>query len=148
MNINQKVSDAHDAVNQIRDINEQLAAWKKRVKEQEPVAGIGEAAESLRKILIAIEQELFKTEPHTDLDYTTVLKLSARMAALKFAVDFTDYAPTTQAMAVYEELAGKIDAQVTRLREVLGTDLARVNQRIRDAALPAIASSLESPSPR
>jgi hypothetical protein len=77
-----------------------------------------------------------------------VLKLSARMAALKFAVDFTDYAPTTQAMAVYEELAGKIDAQVTRLREVLGTDLARVNQRIRDAALPAIASSLESPSPR
>ena len=148
VNINRKISEAHDAVNQIRDINEQLAAWKKRVKGQENGAGIGEAADALRKTLIGIEQELFKTEPHTDMDYTTVLKLSARIAALKFAVDFTDYAPTTQATAVYEELAGKIDAQVARLREVLGIDLARVNQRIRSAALPAIATSLEVANPK
>src|SRR6185437_6009875 len=148
VNINRKLSEAHDAVNQIRDLNEQLAAWKKRAKGQESGAGIGEAADALRKTLVAIEQELFKTEPHTDMDYTTVLKLSARMAALKFAVDFTDYAPTTQAAAVYEELAGKIDAQVARLREVLGTDLARVNQRIRDTALPAIAASLEAATPK
>jgi len=42
-------------------------------------------------------------------------------------------------MEVYEELVGKIDAHLARLREVLHTDLARLNRQIRDTELPAIA---------
>ena len=35
VHINQKLTAAHDAVNQIRDITGQLSAWKKRLKDQE-----------------------------------------------------------------------------------------------------------------
>ena len=98
-----------------------------------------QTTDALKKTLTTIEEELFKTEPDTDLFYTPRMKLSGRMAALKFAVDLSDYAPTRQAVAVYEELAGKIDAQCSRLQEVMRTDLARLNQQIHDAALPAIA---------
>jgi hypothetical protein len=61
-------------------------------------------------------------------------------------VDFSDYAPTSQATAVYQELAAKIDEQVARLHAVLQTDLAQLNQQIHDEALSAIAlSSHEEP---
>ena len=67
------------------------------------------------------------------------VKLSGRLAALKFAVDATDYTPTKQAVEVYEELAGKVDAQLAQLRRVLDTDLAQLNRQLRDTTLPVIA---------
>jgi hypothetical protein len=61
------------------------------------------------------------------------------MAALKFAVEFSEYAPTRQAVAVYEALAAKIDAELARFKEAVETDLARLNQQIRESGVPAIA---------
>jgi hypothetical protein len=138
-NINRKMTEAHDAVNQIRDVKGQLDAWTKRLKNQDGARDIVDAAEDLKKSLTAIEEELFKSEPDTNLHYTAKLKLSGRMAALKFAVDFTDYAPTRQSVEVYEELAGKIDEQLDRLRQFMQSDLARLNRRIWEAELPVIA---------
>jgi hypothetical protein len=135
--INGKLSEANDAVNQIRDVKGQIDAWKKRLKGQ--AENIAEAAEALKKKLTAVEEELFKTEPDTNLHYTEKLKLSGRMAALKFAVDFTDYAPTKQAQEVYQGLAEKIDRQLQELQTIMQTDLAQLNQQIRDSELPVIA---------
>ncbi|MGH2389105.1 MAG: glycosyl hydrolase, partial [Chloroflexota bacterium] len=136
--INQKLSEAHDAVNQIRDVTGQLAAWSTRIKGQERLTEVAKSADALKKTLTTIEEAIFKSEPDTDLFYTATMKLGGRMAALKFAVDFSNHAPTRQAVEIYEELAGKLDAQLTRLGEVLHTDLAQLNQRIRDTELPTI----------
>lgn len=137
--INQKLSEAHDAVNGIRDVTGQLTGWIARIKGREHVAEVVKEADSLRERLATIEEAIFKSEPDTDLHYTATLKLSGRLTALKFAVDFSSYAPTRQAVEVYQELVGKIDAHLARLREVLHTDLARLNRQIRDTELPAIA---------
>jgi len=137
--INQKLGEAHDAVNGIRDVTGQLTVWIARIKGREHVADVVKEADSLRERLVTIEEAIFKSEPDTDLHYTATLKLSGRLAALKFAVDFSNYAPTRQAVEVYQELVGKIDAHLARLREVLHTDLARLNRQIRDTELPAIA---------
>jgi hypothetical protein len=137
--INEKVSAAHDAVNQIRDVTGQIETWRKRLKGQQNSRAIVDAAEALQRTLRAVEEELFKSEPETDLHYTSTLKLSGRLAALKFAVDVTDYAPTRQAVEVYEELADKIAVQLERLQQLMQTDLAQLNQQIREAEMPAIA---------
>jgi hypothetical protein len=61
------------------------------------------------------------------------------MAALKFAVEFTDYAPTRQAVEVYEQLAQRIDREIERYRACLETDLTALNEKIRSAQVPTIA---------
>lgn len=137
--MNDKITAAHDAVNQIRDINAQIGAWEKRLKGQDSAQSILDAAKGVKKTLTGIEEELFKTEPDTNLHYSEKLKLAGRMAALKFAVDFTDYGPTKQATEVYEDLARRIDAQLGRLREMMETDLASLNDQIRQAEVPTIA---------
>lgn len=146
VSINRTITEAHAAVNQIRDVVAQLAGWTKRLADQEGGAEIVAAAAVLKTTLTAIEEELFKSEPDTDLHYTARLKLSARLAALKFAVEFTDYAPTRQAVEVYEELAGKVNAQLARLREIMQTDLAQLNQQIHDSGIPVIAPSPADPA--
>jgi photosystem II stability/assembly factor-like uncharacterized protein len=137
--INRKLSEANDAVNRIRDLTGQISTWSTRVKGQEQLTEVVKAADALKKELTTVEEAIFKTEPDTDLFYTATMKLSGRLAALKFAVDFNNYAPTMQAVEVYEELVGKIDAQLARLDEVLQTDLARLNRQIRDTESPTIA---------
>jgi hypothetical protein len=137
--ISEKISLANETVNQIRDVKGQLDAWETRLKDQEDAGEIVRSARELNKALTEIEEALFKTEPKTDLHYTEKLKLSGRMAALKFAVDFTDYAPTTQAVQVYESLAGRIDEQVQRFRQRMEIDLAELNEQIQALRTPTIA---------
>jgi hypothetical protein len=137
--INDKLTQAHDAVNAMRDVKRQIGDWERRFKGDEGAREILDAAAALKKSLTTIEEALFKTESQTDLHYTEKLMLSGRIAALKFAVDFSDYAPTTQAVEVYEDLAERIDQELERYRACLETDLAALNERIRLAQVPTIA---------
>jgi hypothetical protein len=139
LKINDKLTQSHNAVNAIRDVKRQIGDWQRRLKGEESAREILDAAGALKNSLTAIEEALFKTEPQTDLHYTEKLMLSGRMAALKFAVDFSDYAPTTQAVVVYEELAERIDQELERYRACLETDLAALNEKIRSAQVPTIA---------
>jgi hypothetical protein len=143
LKINDKLTQAHDAVNAMRDVKKQIGDWERRLKGDEAAREILDAATALKKALTDIEESLFKTEPQTDLHYTEKLMLSGRMAALKFAVDFSDHAPTKQAVEVYEALAERIDQELERYRACLDTDLAALNEKIRSAQVPTIA-----PAPR
>ena len=64
--------------------------------------------------------------------------MNAKLAALSGFVDSADAAPTKQAYDAFDDLSARIDAQLTRLRDVLATDLASVNRLIRESDVPPI----------
>jgi hypothetical protein len=49
-----------------------------------------------------------------------------------------DAAPTDQSYVVYEDLAGKIDTQLGRLRQVIDTDVPAFNALVREQSIPAV----------
>ena len=49
-----------------------------------------------------------------------------------------DGPPTASSYAVYDELAGRIDAELAKLKAVLDTDLAAFNTLVRDKGVPAV----------
>ncbi len=49
-----------------------------------------------------------------------------------------DAAPTTQAYAVYDELAAKIDAELKALDRVLADDVPAFNRLVREKEIPAV----------
>ncbi|MGH2443017.1 MAG: glycosyl hydrolase, partial [Chloroflexota bacterium] len=138
--INTALNETNAAINGLRDVRSQLDAWEKRLQSRPrnpesagesnntPIASL----RRLRSRLNAIEDRLTRTEPDTGLHYTAELRLSGKLAALKAAVDFTDAAPTTQAFEVYSELSSRIDEQLAALRGLLDSDLADLNQLLRD----------------
>lgn len=141
--INDALNRAHDTVNDIRDIKAGLTEWTGRLKGDPQYASIVEQASALEKSLAEIEGELFSTQKDTSLDYNDVLKLSGRMASLKFAVDFTDFRPTKQAKEVYDQLSSQIEQQIERFRDVVSGELATLNKQIRGTQIAPIA-----PKPR
>ncbi|MGI8967477.1 MAG: WD40/YVTN/BNR-like repeat-containing protein [Chloroflexota bacterium] len=134
--INEKLTAAHDAINQIREITGQLDIWIGRLKGQ---AALTTMVTGLKRHLVAVDEALIEAQPKTNLHYTERLRLSGRLAGLKYAVDFTDNAPTRQAIEVYGDLAGRIDRQVDRFQKLLNTDLPALNEKIRQSGTPMIA---------
>ena len=65
--------------------------------------------------------------------------MNAKLAALSGFVDSADAAPTRQACDAFDDLSARIDTQLTRLRDVIATDLASVNKLIRESDVPPIA---------
>jgi len=139
MQIRDKLSETHDAINQMHNIRQQVEEWVQRTAAQPTAAAVAEAAQGVTDKLTAIEQELIERRIQAPLDmvhYPT--RLNAKLAALSSVVASADAAPTQPSYEVFQDLGARIDRQLERWREVLATDVASFNSLVRDAAIPAV----------
>ena len=60
------------------------------------------------------------------------------MAALGSVISGSDDRPTDQSYQVYDDLAGRIDAQLSKLRQVMMTDVPAFNKLVREKEVPAV----------
>jgi fumarate hydratase class II len=49
-----------------------------------------------------------------------------------------DGAPTASSSAVYEDVAGRIDVELAKLKKILDTDLSAFNQLVKEKGVPAV----------
>jgi len=139
MQIRDKLSETHDAINQMHNVRQQVEEWVQRTVAQPTAAAVAEAAKGVTDKLTAIEQELIERSIQAPLDmvhYPT--RLNAKLAAISSVVASADAAPTQPSYEVFQDLGARIDRQLERWHEVLVTDVTSFNSLVRDAAIPAI----------
>ena len=137
--IQDKLSAAHEGVNRVRTIRDQIGAWEKRSADRDDAVPIYEAAQELKKALTAIEDELIESRLKASKDPLHFpLKLNNQLSALANNVASADAAPTKQEIEVYEVLAAKTDKEIAALNQLIEGDLARFNQVIENSALPIV----------
>jgi hypothetical protein len=137
--IRDKLTATHDAVNELRDVRAQVAEWARRAERRPSAAKVAEAARALTDQITALEAELIEGRIRADLDmihYPT--RLNAKLAALTSVVASADTAPTRQAVEVFLDLSARIDAQLARWRAVRDTDVAAFGALVAAAGLPAV----------
>ena len=136
MKIRDKFSETSEAILQIRDTRKQIDDITNRMKDQPAIA---DAAKSLKVKLTAVEEELYQTKNQSSQDPLNYpIRLNNKLAALGGVVGSSDAAPTDQSFVVYEELAGKINAQLQKLDETMRTDIPAFNKLVRDQNIPAV----------
>src|SRR6202008_4569290 len=92
----------------------------KRVGGQPNFKVVNDAGTALKKKLTAVEEALYQTKNQSNQDPLNFpIRLNNKMAALGGAVNAGDGAPSAQAREVYQELAGRIDAELRTLKDVL-----------------------------
>jgi hypothetical protein len=92
--------------------------------------------------MTAVEEALYQTKNQSSQDPLNYpIRLNNKLSALAGVVASADAAPTASSYAVYEDLAGRIDAELARLRTILDTDLAAFNALVRDKAVPAVVAT-------
>ena len=137
--IRDKVTETHDAVTRIRETRDQLKGVAERAKGNKAIA---DAADALGKKLTVVEEELYQTKNQSSQDPLNFpIRLNNKLAALAGVVGGGDAAPTDQSYAVYDDVAGRIDTQLARLREVVETDVPAFNALVRAQNVPAVVLS-------
>jgi len=137
-----KLSAAHDAINQIHAVQRQVDAAAQKASGNSDVTG---GASKLNDELNAVLHKLY--EPRfTGFDDQTLiypLQLNNRLATMQNYLG-GDAGPTEQAQQVLAQLSSELDQELAKLKHVLSVELSAFNFQLKAAGLPAITVSSEA----
>ena len=148
LKIRDKLTETNNAIIQIRDVRKQVEDLLKRVTGQPSFKVINDAGTALNKKLTTIEESLYQTKNQSSQDPLNFpIRLNNKLAALGGVVGGPESAPTAQSYAVYDELAGQIDAELQKLSQIMKTDVPAFNQLVKDQNIPAVVVKTSSENP-
>jgi hypothetical protein len=133
-----------DAVNQIESLRAQVADLKSALGTDENGANLRAAADQLSGKLIEIEDNLIRLKA-TGRGQDTVRwspKLIDKLGYLATEVESSDYQPTTQQVAVHDELKEQAATYQQRLKLLLEKDVAGFNTLLRQRNVPNIVTNM------
>ena len=126
----------HAAANQLRGLRRRAEDWKARAGDN---ADLAAAANTVVERLKPIELALIMADARGKGDnLARPARLNNKLAHLLGVIGGADAAPTQQSRAVFEDLSRRVDEQLRTLAQVVATEVAELNRRIRDADLPAV----------
>jgi hypothetical protein len=139
MKIRNKLTETHQAILNIRDARRQIDDVSKRIASLENAKPVIEQGKALAAKLTAVEEALYQTKNQSNQDPLNFpIRLNNKLAALAGVVAASDNAPTAQSYVVYDDLVGRIDAELRRLAEVFKADVPAFNQAVRGLEIPAV----------
>jgi len=137
--VRDRLSEANRAVVRIRDLKTQLDQVTQRAAGQSGEQAIRAQADTLRRRLSAVEEEIYQVRNRSSQDPLNYpIKLNNRIAALAGVAASADARPTDQAVEVFGILSGLLQAQLDRLEQIVQTDVPAFNQLVRDSNVPAL----------
>jgi hypothetical protein len=139
MKIRERVTQAHDTINQIRDIRAQIEALNKRLAGQPQAKAVADAGKQLDKKMTEIEEVLIQTKAKSNQDVLNYpIRLNNYLVALGGVVGSADSAPTQVSYEVFDMLSKQLDEQLAKWKTVLSTDVSAYNDVVRKQEVPAI----------
>ncbi len=140
--INGKVTQVHDAIQQMRDVRSQMDTLNKRMKQTHDAneKALADAGSALDKKMTPIEEELVATKAKSGQDILNYpMKLNNLLVALGGVVSSADAAPTRQDLEIYDEISKQADEQIAKWNDLVKSDLANYNNLARQDNVPAIS---------
>ncbi len=137
--INDKLSETHKSISEIRELKKQLTDVAGKLKPEQK--DLADKAREIGKQLTAVEDELIQTKIKSGQDALNFpIKLNNKLASLGASVGSSDDPPTAQAYVVYNDLTAKIDAQLAKLEKIKTQDIAEFNKQFAAKNLPVIVT--------
>ncbi len=137
--IRDKTTETDDAINQIRDVREQIGIINKRLKNDSRAKTAADAGKSLDKKMTEVEEALIQTKAKSGQDVLNFpIRLNNQLAALGGVVGSADSAPTQQSYEVFEMLSKAIDEQLAKWKNIVATDVKSYNDMVKQQDVPAL----------
>lgn len=137
--IRDRVTQTHDAVNQIRSIREQITALNKRLEKDPHAKVIADAGKQLDKKMTGVEEVLIQTKARSNQDVLNYpIRLNNHLVALGGVVGSADSAPTQASYQVFDMLSKQLDEQLAKWKQILAVDVPGYDDVVRKQEIPAI----------
>jgi photosystem II stability/assembly factor-like uncharacterized protein len=139
LEVRNKLTETHRAIKQLRDVREQINTINNRLGKKESFQDVAKAGQDLVAKMTKIEETLYQTKNQSSQDPLNFpIRLNNKLAGLSGVVNAGDNRPTDQAVQVKIELVKEIDAELAKLRQLLDSDLPRLNAQLRQLDVPVI----------
>lgn len=136
---NDKITEAHQAIIDIRDIRKQLNQFTDLLDEKDEMDPIKEKAKKIAKSMKAVEESLYQTKNRSGQDPLNFpIRLTNKLAHVKSISMRGNFRPTKQSYAVKEELTKAIDEQLEQFKVIIDKDLPEFNRMVKEKAVDAI----------
>jgi hypothetical protein len=135
-----------DSINQIESIRAQLSVLEAEVSKDQDGAALRTAAEQLNARLMEVEDRLMKLKStgrgQDGVRFSN--QLVEKLNYLATEVESSDDKPTTQQVAVHDELREQTATYKQRLKLLLGKEVADFNTLLRQKNVPNIVTTAGS----
>ena len=138
LKIRDRVSEANDAVKQIRAIKQQL---DDRESKATGTSGVSTTVlvRALREALSMVEDSLYQTKNRSGQDPLNYpIRLNNKLSALAGVVAGTDARPTDQSYSVFNTLSAQLDRELMTMTRALDALLPKLNVALQQIGLAAI----------
>ena len=133
--IRDRVSDANEEVIRIRRIKTDVDDRLKQTSD----AAIGRLGGTVKTKVSGVEEEIYQVRNRSSQDPLNFpIKLNNKLAALIGHVESAEASPTAPSLEVFRHLDTLVQRQSERLEAVIATDIAQLNDLLRNANLPPI----------
>ncbi|MEM6963368.1 MAG: glycosyl hydrolase [Bacteroidota bacterium] len=143
--VRDKLTEAHEAIIEIRDIRSQLKNYTKRLTKNETTQPLLAQAEKMDSMMTVVENELYQTKNQSRQDPLNFpIKLTNKLGHLNSLVGNGDYPPTQQSVEVKNILTAAINEQLSDFEKIKSNELPKFNQMVRAAQIDAIILKQEN----
>jgi len=133
--IRDKLSEANQAVVNIRDLKKQTA--DRLTKSQDPA--LKAAADAFSKHVSDVEEAIYKVRNQSGQDPLNFpIKINNRLGTLLQTVSTGDGKPIGAARPIFNDLSGELKVETDRLSKVLADDLTKLNAELKRLGLPEV----------
>ncbi|CAN5604962.1 hypothetical protein BH20VER3_BH20VER3_01590 [soil metagenome] len=138
MRVNERFSQLHQAINEIRDTKSQLASLRKRSSGNERLKSALDAAAEMEKKMAAIEAKLIQVDMKSsegNLVYPN--QLNEEFYTFSRVIE-ADVAPTQPQEEVFKYLDGRLEEQLKAWAQIKNVEVPKTNEQIKQADVPAL----------
>src|SRR6266581_8551435 len=137
--VNDRISQLHQAVNEIRDLKSQIQTLHKRFGDDQRLKPALDAADQLDHKMSEVEQQLIQVNmkgSEGNLAFPNML--NERFDTFSHAIEFGDTEPTKPQLDVFQTLSTQLDEQLKKLAQLNSEDVPKVSELVKQANLPAL----------
>lgn len=137
--INDKVTEIHKALKNIKKVRDQVNTLKKSIKDHEKHKELLDFADMLVKDLTVVEEALYQTKSKSRQDPLNFpIRLNNKLAHLNSLTRIGTYRPTQQAIDFKNEISKEIDAELAKLYSLFNNEIKELNNKVKDSQIDFI----------
>jgi len=137
--VNDRTSQLHQAVNEIRDLRSQIKDLHTRFGGDQRLKPALDAADELEHKMSAVEQQLIQVNMKgSEANLAFPSMLNERFDVFSHSIDAADTAPTKSQLDIFQMLNGQLDEQLKKWQQIKSEDVPKVSELIKQVNLPAL----------
>src|SRR5438876_1155504 len=137
--VNDRISQLHQAVNEIREVKSQIKNLHSRFGDDQRLKPALAAADDLEKKMSDVERQLVQVEmkgSEGNLAFPNML--NERFDSFSHFIDAGDTEPTKPQLEVFQMLSGQLDEQLKKWTQIKSDDVPKTSALIKQVDLPAL----------